>query len=295
MRRPDFFLVGAPRCGTSAMNTYLNQHPDIFMARKESHFFASDLTDTRFIRSAQEYLSLFDGARNEKRVGEASVLYLYSKHAASEIKRFCPEAKILMILRNPVDLFHSLHSHYLHAGTEDIVDFEAALNAEQDRKRGQRIPKSSPSVESLFYRDIAKYTEQVRRYLDAFSTENVWVVLHDELMSNTEQTYRDTLRFLDVSPDFSPFFEVINANRTARSNGLQIVLRKSVYPSRWYGLLPSKVRDIFERGVMRLNTREAPRPPLSEDLRRRLTEEFTPEVKSLSGVLGKDLSHWTAI
>ncbi len=114
------------------MYDYLKQHPEIFMPeRKEPNFFGTDLgLSPYFIRDEKEYLSLFSGARNEKRVGEASVLYLFSKLAATEIKECNPAASIIIMLRNPVDMIHSLHSQYVYNGWEDIVEFEAALDSE---------------------------------------------------------------------------------------------------------------------------------------------------------------------
>src|SRR5882672_1680365 len=114
MRKPDCFIVGAPRCGTTAMYTYLGQHPEIFMsARKEPHFFGTDLSSPALVRDEQQYLSLFAKAQNEKRAGEASVFYLYSQRAAREIHAFCPSARIIIMLRNPVEMMYSLHSRHL--------------------------------------------------------------------------------------------------------------------------------------------------------------------------------------
>src|SRR5438093_1590857 len=108
IRLPTFFIVGAPRCGTTALYTYLRQHPDLFLPEnKEPHFFGSDLYHPGFVRNLDEYLSLFLEAGNKKRAGEASVWYLYSRNAAAEIMAFCPSARIIAMLRNPVDMMYS--------------------------------------------------------------------------------------------------------------------------------------------------------------------------------------------
>ncbi|NLF38083.1 sulfotransferase, partial [bacterium] len=105
MRLPDFFIVGAPKSGTTALHAYLGRHPSIFVpARKEPHFFGSDIVSPAFVRDRDAYLSLFAGATTEARVGEASIWYLYSKRAAREIKEFNPDARIIIMLRNPVDM-----------------------------------------------------------------------------------------------------------------------------------------------------------------------------------------------
>ena len=202
MRKPNFFIVGAPRCATSAMNTYLKQHPEIFMAKKESHFFATDLNAPHFTKDKDKYLALFSKAGDEKRIGEASVMYLYSRQAASKIKEFCPRARIIIMLRNPVDMMYTLHRHNVYHGSENLIDFEVALNAEKERKKGLRIPKNVRLVEGLFYRELAKYTQQVKRYLDVFGQENVFVVIYDEFknFSKLVNDWRD--RRLDSFSSF---------------------------------------------------------------------------------------------
>ena len=138
MKIPNFFIVGAPKCGTTAMNDYLDQHPDVFMAHKELHYFGNDLQVKNRI-SEQEYLQHFKDAVNEKIIGEASVWYLFSATAAKEIKSFSPDAKVLIMLRNPVDVIYSLHSQHLYDGNEDVLDFESALALDDERKAGRGI------------------------------------------------------------------------------------------------------------------------------------------------------------
>src|SRR5258706_10449866 len=111
INNPDFFIVGAPKCGTTAMNDYLGQHPDIYMAPKELHYFGADLKIKDKI-SESAYLQYFKNAGNKKILGEASVWYLFSGTAAKEIKNFSPDAKILIMLRNPVEVVYSLHSQH---------------------------------------------------------------------------------------------------------------------------------------------------------------------------------------
>src|SRR5436190_21521408 len=110
MKTPNFFIVGAPKCGTTAMYEFLKQHPQIFMTRKEVDFFGSDLYMKERIRDESAYLQLFAAATDEFRVGEGSVWYLYSKRAAAEIKRFVSDARIIIQLRDPTDMIYSLHS-----------------------------------------------------------------------------------------------------------------------------------------------------------------------------------------
>ena len=233
MRTPDFFIVGAPKCGTTALYRCLEAHPEIFVPeRKELHYFGTDLYSPTYVRDLNEYLSLFAGATNEKRVGEASVWYLFSKRAAAEIKTFCPHSSVIIMLRNPVDMLYSLHSQHLYNGTEEIVDFAGALNAEEDRKRGQSLPKGVPAVERLFYREVAMYTDQVDRYLKAFGPDNVKVIIYDDFKQDPVRICRETFEFLNVDPEVAPAIRVVNSNKRLRSKTAQSVLNR---PPRFLG------------------------------------------------------------
>jgi len=111
MRKPDLFIVGAPRSGTTALYEYLRSHPDIFMCTpKEPNYFSFDMNRPRAANTEEEYLRLFKNA-HEKVAGEASVWYLYSKVAIAEIMRFNPDAKIIAMVRSPIDWFRSWHAH----------------------------------------------------------------------------------------------------------------------------------------------------------------------------------------
>ena len=293
--KPDFFIVGAPKCGTTALYEYLRAHPQIYMSPvKEPHFFGSDLK-LRWRPTKSQYFSYFAMAKNEKRVGEASVRYLYSKCAAAEIKEFCPEARIIIMLRNPVDMIYSRHSQNIFAMNDDIKDFEVSLEAEEDQKLDLRVPRDAKSVEQLFYRDAARYSEQVQRYFEAFGRENVHVIVYDDFKDDTASVYRETLRFLDVDQEFQPRFEVKNANKVTRSRILQWILqnRRSPLIRAARLLLPFRFRMKVSPAIQILYTSYVPRPPMDPELRRRLQAEFAPEVGRLSELLGRDLTHWS--
>ena len=193
---PNFFIVGAPKCGTTAMNDYLSQHPEVFVPDiKEVHFFGSDLHFTKgALRDEGAYRALFAGATQPRR-GEASVWYLYSRTAAAEIHAFSPDAKIIVMLRNPAEMLYSQHSQFLYNGNEDLTDFWEALAAEPERRAGRRVPVSAHLVDGLFYSETVKYAEQLGRYFDTFGRENVHVILYDDFRADLPGTYRETLRF----------------------------------------------------------------------------------------------------
>ncbi len=293
IKKPDFFIVGAPKCGTTSMDKYISQHPDVFMARGEPRFFGSDIRYDRKLTN-EDYLGCFSEAQNERRVGEKSVWYLYSRRAAAEIKRFCPHAKIIIQVRNPVDMLYSLHAQFVyHSGREDIVDFKEALDAEEDRRRGLRIPKHGGFLENFFYSEIPLYTEQINRYVDAFGWNQIHIIVFDDLVSNTPKVYRDVLRFLEVDDQFIPDAKVHNPGSQLKSLMLRDLMRDS-----WMAraatkvLLPGIIRRPIGQIFSRWNISNKPRPPMDKRVCNRLQEQFAPEVERLSKLLDRDLSHW---
>ena len=291
---PDFYLVGAPKCGTSALYEFLRQHPDIYLPEeKELIVYGSDLS-YRTRLSEQELLAHYAGRRDERRAGTSHTAYMQSRTAADEIKRARPDADILIMLRNPVEMVHSWHSELLYETIEDIDDFEAALDAEPDRRRGERIPRSARNnyVESLYYTDVAAFAGQVQRYLDAFGREHVHVILHDDFRADPAATYRATLDFLGVDPGHSPEFAEINVNKVVRHQRLQRLFFATDAPGHRAvkRLLPRPVR----RRMLAMNAQAAPRPAMAAHVRRRLEDELRDDVARLGDLLDRDLSGWIA-
>lgn len=295
MPAPSFFIVGAPKCGTTSLNDYLRQHPELFIPeRKELHYFGSDLRFTKSQRpTREEYLAHFASAQPGQIAGEASVWYLFSQLAAKEIHDFCPDAKIIIMLRNPADMLYSLHSQYLFESNEDIGDFAAALAAEEDRSQGRRLPPGSNYREGLLYRRVARFTEQVRRYLDVFPREQIHIIDFDDFSRDTPRVFAETLQFLRVDPTFRCEFEVRNPNKQVHSKSLHSFLNN---PGKFAILLGRLIPQSLRRGLVsrlkKANSPEAPRPPLNVELRAELNQEFASEVAALGELVGRDFSGW---
>jgi len=265
MRVPDFFIVGAAKSGTTSLSYYLRQHPDIFIPPRELDFFSSDLCLSRDFQTKEQYFSYFSNVAPEILVGEKSVSYLYSRRAANEIKAICPHARIIIILRNPVDVIDSLHSHLVRIGYEDIYDLECALAEEGKRNQGVRIPKNTPRPALLLYRQVVKFTEQVRRYCDSFGMENVKVILYEDLKNTTSEIYRDTLTFLGMNDTWCPDFSIKNSNWNVRRRTLHRALTRmfvrpplsAVKLARL--VLPLRVRQPLRGMLLQLNLESGPR------------------------------------
>lgn len=298
---PGFFIVGAPKCGTTALCKYLNRHPDIFIPPlQELHFFNADLKRSRKADTLDAYLALFDEGEGQL-CGESSPTYLYSEIAAQEIYQFNPAAKIIIMLREPVSMMHSLHSQHLFNGSSETVeDFATALALEDERKQGRHIPERCIEPKILYYREMATFSPQVKRYLDCFGRDAVRIILFDDFKANTPQIYRETLQFLGVDPDFATTFEPKNSNKKVRSRTLQTLIKyppaKVLELGKYLVPLPQSTRRTLlektKKTLKKLNTHAVARAPLDPQLRNQLMEDFKPEIARLSQLIERDLSHW---
>jgi hypothetical protein len=293
--RPDFFIIGAFKSGTTALYEYLRQHPQVFMPfHKEPLYFGDDLTRRYGRMSLDEYLALFRDARPDQRAGEASTWYLYSKSAAREIAAFSPDAQVIAMLRNPVDVMYAQHSQLLFNSSEDLADFRSALAAEPRRRRGEGIPHGPVRPENLYYRDSVRFAEQLERYLDVFGRDRVHVIIFDDFIADTAASYCRTLEFLGVDPSFAPRFEVFNESKHVRNAAIQRLIYRPPRPlaGAAAALRRHPAMHRLRGRVVALNSRPQRRPHMDAELRAQLVAEFRPEVERLSSLLGRDLSMW---
>jgi hypothetical protein len=294
LKKPNFFIVGAPKCGTTAMCGFLRGHPDIFMpALKEPHFFGDDRKLPSNWRTLEWYESLFQDAGDESMIGEASPSYLFSRTAAREIRDYNDKAKIIIIVRDPVELLYSDFYHRLAVRFENVKKFEEAIffcNDKAERYR-EKIEKKI-GMRQPPYLELPRLGEQTKRYIDVFGRENVHIIIFDEYRDDNEKTYRKVLNFLGIDESFRPEFRVANSNKKIRSimlkkfiSGAPLIIKKY---ARKYPLI-MKTKDYIDT----LNIVRFERPEMDPDLKRRLKTKFAPDVELLSGLIGKDLTHWT--
>ncbi len=293
MKKPSFFIVGAPKSGTTALYEQLRQHRGIYMPRKEVYFFGKDLTYRESRPSKDYYHRLFEDAGADQLAGEASVWYLLSTSAAQEIHEYDPNARIIIMLRDPIEMVHSLHFEQFTNGNENIENFEEALEAEGERAEGERIPPliGSP-YEGLQYRKVGRYTEQVRRYFEQFGQEQVRVIRFEDFIAKPKEEHKRTLSFLGLEPQKLPSFERINAPRKIRSRWFRDLIKKRspwmIRSSKF--LLPSrKLRQKVLEKLEKANQKPTERPPMHEETRAKLREQFRSDVQKLSRLLGENM------
>jgi hypothetical protein len=304
-RVPDFFIVGHPKCGTTALYEMLARHPQIFMSPvKEPRFFASDMRQ-RFQPSRagalpatlESYLDLFQSAAPEQRAGEASPSYLASHTAAGLIAQVQPQARIVAILREPASFLRSLHQQLLRSHVESKKDLRKAMALEDARREGRRIPRRSHRPGALQYSDHVRYVEQLRRYEAVFPPEQMLVLIYDDFRAENEATVRRVLRFLGVE-DTAPV-DVHDANpavrvRSQRLDELVHLVSVGRGPlartakSALQAVLPREVRRRMLEETRRRVVYGAPKEPdaaFMAELRRR----FKGEVVALGEHLDRDL------
>jgi len=297
--KPNFFIVGAPKCGTTALYEYLRPHPNIFMPRiKEPHFFAKDLGTYPRIKTLEEYAGIFaESSETHLRIGEASVYYLRSSTAIPNIRAFNPEARILAMFRNPVEMVHSLHSQLLYVAEEDESDFETAWRLQERRSHGLDLPPGSRGAFLVQYARVAQFGTQTERLLSIFPPEQVKLILYDDFTASPRAVYGDVIDFLGLPPDERTTFPRINENKRARLAWLRDFYRKP--PPMLHSAFRSLKRAVGAEGVsavknkiVDLNTVKERRRPLSPEFRAELVAAFREEIALLSRLLNRDLSHW---
>ncbi len=295
MVKPNFFIVGAPKCGTTSMYHYLRQHPDIFMPDfKEPHYFGNDLTKDKdyFILDEKNYINLFLPGKNKKLIGEASSHYLYSKTAPKEINLFNPESKIIILLRNPVELVYSLHSQYVFSGNENILNFKEAISLEHDRRNGEKLPPNLDLREKVYYKSyINRLPSQITAYLKIFG-ENVKIITLDDLVNKIDITYESVIKFLNLDASFKPQFKIHNPNKIPKSLFIRNMIKN-------YGIILGKLRKIISdkplgivKTIEKLNTDFTIRKPMNPLLKKQLQKEFLPIIEELEIILHRNLSEW---
>jgi len=309
---PNFFIVGAPKAGTTSLYHYLDQHPEIYMSPiKETNYFASEvrpqilggnlqeqirrdeialqdylrgtMLEKRFgalVTDCADYLKLFCNVNGEKAIGEASVTYLWSVTAAANIRARIPDARIIMILRNPVETAFSLYLENL--GNERIHNsFHEQIHADAPW-RGQFEPMHP-------FLEFGIYYEQVKRFLEGFPREKVCILLYEGYRTNQKQSMIDIFRFLGVNPAFEPNTLVRHMRpQIPRSFTIRRLLRRYGISQRLKEWSP----NVLVPHLRTLASRRRRSLTMNQEDRQFLVDYYREDIQKLSDLLDRDLSAW---
>lgn len=290
MKRPNFFIVGAPKCGTTSLADWLRQHPQVFFSDpKEPLHFCSDIHPP-VCATADAYEQLFDAACEKHRaVGEGSTLYFLSRIAVPRIVDYQPEARFIVMLRPPVDMALSLHGDLLFQLNENIADFETAWRAQEERRWGKRIPKQSAAPVLLQYGEVCRLGEQLERLFRTAAREQVHLIFLEDMKRSPAVVWRRVTRFLEIETEPLPDFTPSNPRKALRSRNLKQLLRMSRQLIERLGIrLPMGILP----GVHRLNRKPGKKQEISAALHTEMVAYFEEDVRKLSQLTGRDLSHW---
>jgi hypothetical protein len=288
VHRPSFFLVGAPKAGTTSLYDYLASHPRIFLPPKELHFFGDEWSRW----TEREYLSFFPARGRYERVGEASVRYFASASAARGIRDFEPSAQIIVLLRHPVEAVVSMHRDQVFLGQEPCLDLREALAKEAERRRATPAGQSNP----LLYREQVNYAGHLRRWVDLFGWDRIYVGLFDDIRKDMQTEFRRVLRFLGLDEVSAPTPRRANPAKEVRSPRFR---RLILHHPAWVTAvarraIPAPVRVRMWRRLMLLNSRPTPSSHADHQLLVTLTEELVDQVNELRSLLGRELPGWTS-
>jgi len=300
MTLPNFLVIGAAKSGTTSLHHYIQQHPDIFMCPiKDTFFFDFDgrapdfggpgdnaWYEGRAVVEPAEYEALFAGANGKQPIGEACAGYLYDPAAAEAIHRRIPHARLIAVLRDPVERAYSSFLQQVRDGYETTADFAEALDLEEARRRDNWRP-------IWHYRRRGLYFEQLEAYLRLFDRSQLRLYLYEDLQQDPAAMLRDLFAFLGVDPDFEPDMSLRHNRAGIPASRLlyRLVMTPNLLKSFVKPLLPESLRRTVRSSVTESET-FLQRPGLPAELKRRLAAGFRDDVLKLQDLMGRDLSHW---
>lgn len=290
-----FFIVGAAKCGTTSLDNYLGQHPDLFIAaQKECNFFSipempkqfqgsgDDVFQSNLISSSSEYERMFADALPGQLCGESSVAYLYYPGVAQRIHEMCPDAKIIIMLRNPIRRAYSAYLHLVRDGRETL-NFMDGLKEEPNRQKKDYQPL-------WMYRETGMYCDKVKRYIETFGRDNVHVLMFEDFSRNAAGAVKEVFQFLGVPTNV----EINTASRYNLTGTPKGAWYRRATASNWLTaiakpLLPPSIRRKLRLKAISMSLARTPMPADADEFLRPLFEQ---DIDNLEALLERDLSHW---
>ena len=269
---PTFFIIGAPKAGTTSLSEYLAAHQDAYVPpQKELYFFLG-----RWENGVDWYRAQFRGAGAARAIGEATPTYMYRDDALARMRETVPEARLVAILRDPVDRLYSEYWYMRELG--ETRPFREVVRQEMDGGTTQlkRV---------VGYLEAGRYAAHLKRVSEHFLDESVLVLLMDDLRDDPVSTYARLCSHVGIDPERGPG-AVPRANTAYRLRWP--ALRRAALRSR----LPRRAPWLAKR-LEAINRAPLRYPPMATDLRTELKEWYAADNAELADRLGRDLSAWS--
>jgi hypothetical protein len=295
---PNFLIIGAARSGTTALTHFFKQHPQIFMCEpKEPHFMAFANREVNFrgpgdeslmnritVTTLEGYQKLFATAQNKVAIGEGSVSTLYyHDQSIPNIKRYAPDAKLIVILRDPVERAFSSFMYMTSRGLEPLKEFEAALDNEE-----RRISENWHHI--WHYVRMGHYAPQIAAFQKAFDNSQIRYYLLEDLQADPRTLLKDVFQFLGVDDTFQPETDrEINRSGNPKNRQVQMALgllgRTVTLKRAIKAVIPARIRE-------KIKAANLEHPEISKDARVRLSRLYQDDIKAVEDLLGRNLSVW---
>ena len=297
---PDFIIAGAPKCGTTAIWAALKDHPEVYFSStwKEPHYYAFDYPGRREVTTLKDYERLYQDASLGQMRGDASVYYVSSDQAIPAILQSRPDVKVVVSIRNPVEMFVSWHNELVKALDEDEPDLLRAWVLQNERAQGHRIPRLCKVPASLQYKHMCSLGAQLQRLREILPQSQLLVLLHQDMLARPRETYQHLVRFLGIADQglqefprensFAKFDSVYIAKliqiavgnpimRTFRAKFKASLNDHGIHPVGW---------------LVKHYRKPIPKPVLTPEFRQNLIAEFSDDIGLIEELLGRDLSDW---
>ena len=275
MRKLDFIIIGAPKCGTTGLYYQLNRSEQVFMPpNKEMHFFEND---DKYKKGFDWYNSFFEDGQNHDIIGEATPAYLRSEEAANRIKEYNPNIKLIAILRDPID---RLNSNYWFDHNKGRVNKPIKETVDND-----------PS-----YIEKGFYGKQLEQYLELFPKENILVLLYEDLINQPEQLYSRIFSFLKIDPYKLDVKTNVNKSRNVKSGFMKkFIKRGGFFKGIVKKLIPKKLHWYVWAKFLDLVAGKKPYDELPKKMKEELLQIYMDDINKLELLFDLDLKNWKKI
>jgi len=288
---PNLFIVGAAKAGTNSLWFLLKQHPEIFMTESELVKEPGYFSNLIGISNEAKYLELFAHASQEKYVGEASTSYLTDPASAKRIYQFNPDAKIIIMLRNPIHRAYSLYNWMVQEGYEYSPTFEAAL-AQEEKRKNKNIPNLIFETQYFYnymYISSGLYSTQIARYVNLFGRKNVFIGLFEEFIDDTKSLLMRIFDWLEIEKKSLKLDKQKNPSNKVVNSYLPFILRKFIQGFSLIYKPKSKEERDFLLNLVKLD--EKPKP-LKNETYKKLYRLYQDEYRKLEEDFRLNLDVW---